>query len=297
MQQDRIYILQIMRKPTARAGFHLDSIFLETFLHTLRFTLRALPVILWLALGLVLVTVFFPLVSIRLRGTLTQAWSRVLMAFCGVRIRVAGTPVLRTPVLWVANHVSWIDIFCLNRVRSTVFVAKRDIRQWPMIGWLVAGAGTIFIERGSRQALRHVGAAIEQRLHQGAAVGLFPEGTTSSGVDVLPFHASLFEAAIRAQPDVQAVALRFYHRGQRSAHAAFTGEQTLVANLWQLLGAGATHVELEFLAPYPAAQCQELGRHGLAVATHEVIRAAVVEHAQNVSTKESTQGLQCGDRT
>jgi len=246
-------------------------------LHTLRFIVRALPVVVWLLLGLVTVTLVFPVLPARARSAVNHRWSRVLMALCGVKIRVLGSPVLRGPVLWVANHVSWIDIFCLNSVRSTAFVAKREIRQWPIIGWLVAGAGTIFIARGSRQALHHVGAQMQQRLRRGEVVGLFPEGTTSAGFDVLPFHASLFEAAIRTRVDIQPVALRFYQHGRRSDVAAFTGDQTLVANMWQLLGATGMCVALEFLASHPAAQCQELKRHGMAVATREAIRAAVTE--------------------
>jgi len=246
----------------------------------LRFTLRVVPVIVWLLLGLLTVTLAFPLLPARWRSSVNRAWSRALMALCGVTVRTLGAPILHEPVLWVANHVSWIDIFCLNRVRSTAFVAKREIRAWPVIGWLVAGAGTIFIERGSRQALRRVGEHMQQRLRRGEAVGLFPEGTTSPGLDVLPFHASLFEAAIRAQVDIQPVALRFYQNGQRSRVAAFVGDQTLVANLWQLLGTSGVLVELEFLPPYPAAQCQELGRHGLAGAAHEAIRAALGDSRQ-----------------
>jgi len=255
-------------------------------LHTLRFTLRVIPVVVWLLLGLLTVTLVFPCVPVRWRGALNQRWSRVLMALCGVKIRILGAPVLRAPVLWVANHVSWIDIFCLNHVRSTAFVAKREIRAWPVIGWLVAGAGTIFIERGSRQALRHVGAQMQQRLRCGEVVGLFPEGTTSAGFDVMPFHASLFEAAIRTQVDMQPVALRFYQHGRRSDVAAFTGDQTLVANMWQLLGATGICVALEFLPPHPAAQCQDMGRHDMAVATQAAIRAVVTDETHNVSTKE-----------
>jgi len=248
----------------------------EPCLHTLRFTLRVVPVVAWLLLGLVTVVLVFPFAPVRWRSALNRSWSRALMALCGVQIRVLGTPVWHTPVLWVANHVSWIDIFCLNRVRSTAFVAKREIRAWPVVGWLVAGAGTIFIERGSRQALRHAGAQMQQRLRRGEVVGLFPEGTTSAGFEVMPFHASLFEAAIRAQVDIQPVALRFYHRGARSDVAAFIGDQTLVANMWQLLGTTGVCVELEFLAPHPAAQCQAVGRHGMAALTQQAIREAVI---------------------
>jgi len=255
---------------------HVRAIQREPCLHTLRFTLRVVPVVAWLLLGLITVVLVFPFAPVRWRSALNRSWSRALMALCGVQIRVLGTPVWHTPVLWVANHVSWIDIFCLNRVRSTAFVAKREIRAWPVIGWLVAGAGTIFIERGSRQALRHVGTQMQQRLRRGEVVGLFPEGTTSAGFEVMPFHASLLEAAIRAQADIQPVALRFYRRGKRSDVAAFTGDQTLVANMWRLLGTTGIRVELEFLAPYPAAQCQTVGRHGMAALTQQAIQEAVM---------------------
>jgi len=258
-------------------------------LHTLRFTLRVIPVIVWLLIGLATVTLIFPVIPARWRSRLNHHWSCVLMALSGVKIHVRGSPVLHAPVLWVANHVSWIDIFCLNRVRSTAFVAKRDIRQWPVIGALVAGAGTIFIDRGSRQALRHVGDAMQQRLRRGEAVGLFPEGTTSSGFDVLPFHASLFEAAIRTHADIQPVALRFYHRGKRSDHAAFIGDQTLVANMWRLFGTTGIRVELEFLPPHPAAQCQELGRHGMATATHGAIRQALLTPLDRAHARDRVQ--------
>jgi len=272
-KKDKMGILQILRAPTSRV-FSTGI-----FLHTLRFTLRVIPVIVWLLLGLLTVTLVFPLAPGRWRSALNHSWSRALMTLCGVNIRVLGTPVLDAPVLWVANHVSWIDIFCLNHVRSTAFVAKREIRAWPVIGWLVAGAGTIFIERGNRQALRHVSEAMQQRLHCGEAVGLFPEGTTSAGFDVMPFHASLFEAAIRVRADIQPVALRFYHRNKRSDIAAFTGDQTLVANMWRLLGTTGVRVDLVFLASQRAAQCQEQGRHGMAVATQRAIRAAVIDSA------------------
>src|SRR3546814_8318273 len=83
-------------------------------------------------------------------------WSRVLMRLCGVAVRIKGEPKRSGPVLWVANHVSWVDIFVLNSIRPTSFVAKSDIRRWPVLGWLVAGAGTVFIERGNRNAIRAV---------------------------------------------------------------------------------------------------------------------------------------------
>lgn len=210
---------------------------------------RLLILTLWVLIGLFCVGILFPFIRPGARANLNRAWSRRLMAFCGIRIRVSGQPLLSGPALWVANHVSWIDIFVLNSVRATAFIAKSEIRKWPLLGWLVAGAGTLFIERGQRHAVQAMAVAVQARFQAGEAVSLFPEGTTSEGDTVLPFHASLFEPARAAGVPVQPVVLRFLHQGRRSALAAFVGEETLVANLWRVLGATGLAVEVEFIDP------------------------------------------------
>ena len=242
----------------------------------LLFLPRFLLVSVWIALSLLSVMVVFPFVSPRVRAWMNQRWSRLLMFICGVRMDVQGDPRLDGPVMWVANHVSWVDIFVLNCVRPTAFVAKSEIRDWPIIGWLVAGAGTVFIERGRRHAVQTVGTQMEARFMHGEAVGLFPEGTTSPGEDVRPFHSSLFEAAIHVGVDIQPVALRFYHRGRRSDYVAFVGEQNLVQNLWRLLGTTGVCVELVFLTVLPGEECRGAGRARVASHAHRLVRHAVV---------------------
>ena len=218
----------------------------------LRFVLRLVLVLPWIAFGLLCVGLIYPLIGPRARAWLNRNWSRCLMAFCGLRVVLKGTPRLRGPVLMVANHVSWIDIFVLNSARATAFVAKSEIRSWPVIGWLVAGAGTLFIERGQRHAVHAMGESMQARFRQGDAVGLFPEGTTTEGMELRPFHASLFEPARAAAVEIQPVALRFLHHGKRSGFAAFVGEETLVMNLWRVLGATGLSVEAVSLPPLPA---------------------------------------------
>ena len=135
--------------------------------------------------------------------------------------------------------------------------------------------GTLFIERGRRHAVRAVGHQMRERFARGEAVGLFPEGTTSTGLDVAPFHTSLFEPAVRAGADIQPVALRFLHKGRRTTRYAFVGDQTLLHNLWNLLTATGTAVELEFGPVTSAAECAELGRVALAARSERMIREAV----------------------
>lgn len=241
----------------------------------LLFPIRLILLVTWVLGGLLTVVTVFPLVSLRTRQWLIRHWSVVLMACCGVKIRCRGEPKREGAVLWVANHVSWIDIFVMDSVRAVSFIAKSDIRKWPLIGWLVAGAGTLFIERGRRHAVRAVGHQMNTRFERGEVVGLFPEGTTSMGLDVAPFHTSLFEPALRAGVDIQPVALLFLHRGERSTRVAFVGEQTLVHNIWNLLTAGGTAVELVFCPVLSAAECAELGRAGVAQRCEQMIRDIV----------------------
>lgn len=245
----------------------------------LLFPFRLLAVVIWVLAGLFTVIAVFPFVSLSLRQCLIKHWSRVLMACCGVKMRRRGEPKLEGPVLWVANHVSWVDIFVLDSVRAVCFIAKSDIRKWPLLGWLVAGAGTLFIERGRRHAVRAVGHQMAARFASGEAVGLFPEGTTSPGLEVAQFHSSLFDPALRAGADIQPVALVFLHQGRRSSRHAFDGEQTLVHNLWLLLTSTSTCVETVFLPVISAGECVQLGRAAVAARAHQQIREVVEAEA------------------
>lgn len=238
------------------------------------FLVRAVFVIVWILLGLLIELLVFPLLNRGRRRRVVNGWSRGLMLVCGVRVRVLGNPVLNGAVLWAANHVSWVDVFVLNQIRTTSFIAKSDIRRWPVIGLLVAWAGTLFIDRRQRQAVRAASGQMQDCFAHGDAVGLFPEGTTTDGLDVLPFHAGLFDAAVQSRAPVQPVALRFLRRGRRAPELAFVGEQTLVANLWFLLGAWGVCVECQFLPPQPVTGQSSRGE--LAHRAHAAIRHALV---------------------
>lgn len=241
----------------------------------LRFAVRALMAVAWIFLGLLTIGFVFPLVGLSRRLWLKKQWSRVLLWISGIDWRVCGEPIRSGPVLFAINHVSWLDIFVLNCARPTTFVAKSEIRSWPLIGWLAAGADTIFIERGFRHAVHRVGLAMQARFLRGQAVGLFPEGTTSEGFDLLPFYANLFEPAIQSGVVVQPVALRFFHRGQRSSHAAFVGEQTLISNIWRVFSEGDVMIEMVFLQPSWNGQAPAPTRAELARQTRQIIRPAL----------------------
>lgn len=239
-----------------------------------RFAWRAVALIVWILAGLLLVG-FFPVLRPGGRRALVLGMSRLLMRICGVAVVRHGRAVQDKAVLYVSNHVSWLDIFVLNSVRSTSFIAKSEIRRWPVVGWLVAGAGTVFIERGQRRAVHTVSRQMQRCFERGDAVGLFPEGTTSTGLDVKNFHASLFEAAITLGVDIQPVALVFEQAGRRTERFAFVGEQSLVGNIWVLLSSRQAQVHCHFLEVMPAQACIEGGRSVTAQQARDRIRAVV----------------------
>ncbi len=231
--------------------------------------------VLWLFVGLLTIGLVYPLTGLQRRLSIKRRWSRRLLRICGIDLHVSGQPPEQGPVLWVVNHVSWLDIFVLNHARSTTFVAKHEIRHWPLIGWLAAGADTIFIEREYRHAVQRVGQAMQARFEQGQAVGLFPEGTTSPGFDVLPFYANLFEPARRAAVPIQAVALIYSHHGKRSDYAAFVGEETLLRNMWRVLGTTGLSIEVVFLNTLAVDSFEVLKRNELASLARQDIQRAL----------------------
>lgn len=241
----------------------------------LRFTVRACLVVPWILIGIAIIAlVYWWIQPVPTRASINRWWSRVLMRISGVAVSVKGEPRMSGPIMWAANHVSWIDIFSICTVRATAFVAKAEIRSWPLIGWIAVGAGTLFIDRAQRHVVHDMSTAIQKCFDRGEAVGLFPEGTTTEGFELRPFHASLFEPAREAGVDIQPVALRFFVQGERSGMPAFVGEETLLANLWRVLGAKGVSVEIVFLPVVPT-RPDENGHAPTRLALSHAARAAI----------------------
>jgi 1-acyl-sn-glycerol-3-phosphate acyltransferase len=178
-------------------------------------------------------------------------WSRVLMRIFGLRSVRIGTP-LPDPVLFVANHTSWIDIELLHSQRAACFVAKAEIARWPLVGWMAATGGTIFHRRGSNHSLAAVMQAMVERLRGGRSVAVFPEGGTGHNGVLKVFHARIFQAALDAQVPVQPVALRFARDGKRVVDAGFREGESFMGNLLRMLGEAPLDAEVHFLTPVPA---------------------------------------------
>jgi len=190
--------------------------------------------------------------DVRLRNRHMQPWSASLLDILDVGLDVHGElPDDDAPVFIAANHVSWLDIWVINAVCPTLFVAKSEIRGWPVFGWLAARVGTLFIERARRVDTRKVNDRIVARLAiAGERIAVFPEGTTTDGSVVRPFHASLFLPAVGAGARVFPVAIRYLDAaGVRSDVPAYVDDMSLLQSMWRIAGAQGLRAELHFLAP------------------------------------------------
>ncbi|APG03632.1 1-acyl-sn-glycerol-3-phosphate acyltransferase [Luteibacter rhizovicinus DSM 16549] len=200
-----------------------------------------------------------------------RLWSVLLLRIFGFRSRRFGTP-LADPVLFVANHTSWLDITVVHSQRAACFVAKAEIAGWPLVGWMAARGGTIFHRRGSNHSLASVMAVMVERLRAGRAVAVFPEGGTGHNGVLRIFHARIFQAALDAEVPVQPVALRFARQGRRVIDAGFRENETFMGNVIRLLGEAPLDVEVHFLEPVPVSAD---GRRRMAEASRERIALAL----------------------
>lgn len=165
------------------------------------------------------------------RGRLSLLWYRAACRLLGLRVRVLGQP-LGWGVL-AANHISWLDIIALGSRQPLNFVAKSEVADWPVLGYLARQSGTLFIRRGDAAANRPMAQAMAERLGQGETVVLFPEGTTTRGDRVLRFHARLFQPAMAASAPVQPVAIEY--RGAAAPHIPFVDDDDFLPHLLRLL--------------------------------------------------------------
>lgn len=239
----------------------------------IKLAFRLARVFLHLLTGLGACALVFPWASDRRRNGIVQGWSRRLVEICGVSVAQVGGASALDHAMIVSNHVSWLDIFVINALHPCRFVAKSEIREWPVLGWLAEKGGTVFLARGNRRELRHIFKGMVSALQAGERVAFFPEGTTSGQGTVLPFHANLFEAAVDAAVMVQPYALRYVDAaGAPHPSIDYTGDTTFTQSMIAVLSGAPVQAQLACLAPINAAKAH---RREVAQAAHDAIAVAL----------------------
>jgi 1-acyl-sn-glycerol-3-phosphate acyltransferase len=180
----------------------------------------------------------------------------------GLEVTAVGQPVKDQPVLFIVNHVSWLDIPVLSKLLKVSFVAKKEVASWPGFGHLAKLQRSIFIDRTRRSQTSHHNRALERRLAEGDSLILFPEGTSSDGRRVLPFKTALFGVAEQAQAAahklgkaelvIQPVTIRYtgiggmpLARAQRPL-LGWYGDMAMAPHFWQAVGLGHISVDVVF---------------------------------------------------
>ncbi|MGH6624346.1 MAG: lysophospholipid acyltransferase family protein [Burkholderiaceae bacterium] len=254
--------------------------------------LRAAALLVHVVVGLALVILAFPFLRQATRNRIIHIWSRGVVRLFGARLIVTGMPMsdaMRVTGiepgsrgrLVLANHVSWIDVFAINAATPCRFVAKDEIGRWPVLGALVTRSGTLYIERGRRHAVAAMNHTVRDRLLAGESVAVFPEGTTTDGRQLLPFHSNLVAPAIAAAAPVWPIAIVYREGDRRSDAAAFIGEMTLVTSMIRILVAREMSIEIAVLAPIDASQYSN--RHAVARSARDAIAAYLgVDEAEAV---------------
>ena len=211
---------------------------------------RLVRVIGWALHGWWRVRHTFPRLDAQAQAREVEQWARHMLGIMGIDVRIEGTPA-PGPVLMAANHISWLDILVMHAACHCRFVAKSEIRHWPLVGALTTAGQSLYIERGSNRDAMRVVHRMRDALLTGDVLGVFPEGSTGTGEVLLPFHGNLLQAAISADVPVQPVALRFIDpvRDAPSFAPCYVADDTLVGSIWRTLRAPALQAHVRYGEP------------------------------------------------
>ena len=204
------------------------------------------------AAALAILRLVFPRASSERKRALVGWWAGKLLRIVGVTARIEGDPPAQgeAGAVIAANHVSWLDIFALQAVRPTRFVAKSEVRDWPIAGWIAERAGTLFIRRSQKRDISRINDMVRGALEGGDCVGIFPEGMTTEGDELLKFHSSLFDAAVSHHARVHPCAIRYEHEdGSLCRAMAYVGELSFMQSLGLVIRQRRVVVRVRFAPP------------------------------------------------
>ncbi|MCB5186563.1 1-acyl-sn-glycerol-3-phosphate acyltransferase [Methylobacillus caricis] len=219
-----------------------------------------------------------PRVTYLRRDRIIRRWSGQFLNILNIRVIIKGhAPDEQVRgTMFVANHISWIDIHALNSIHTVRFIAKSDIRSWPVFGWLMAQANTLFIERDKRQEANRMVSVATASLQAGDCLCYFPEGTTTDGNELRPFKGSLMQAAIDAGTDIRPFSIRYPNAdGSANIAMAYHNDTTMWQSLRMILSQRHPVAELDFAMPIASSGHE---RRGLCLMARQSIAARLDLH-------------------
>lgn len=227
--------------------------------------------------GIIIMATVFPLADNALKPRLIRWWCSRLVAAFNIKVITMGhVPQQNTKMsntMFVANHVSSIDILALNSITPLRFIAKSEIKHWPVLGYLAGKANTLFTDRTKKQDAQRTIEMAHQSLQSGDNLCFFPEGTTTDGTEIKPFKTSLIQSAILAKSTVWPVAIRYpMTDGSINTQVAYAGETTMVESIRLVLKQKQPVVALHFLPPIAHEAYLSMDRRELTLHVEGLIR-------------------------
>jgi len=228
---------------------------------------------LWKFCALCVISLFFSLIALfgraalffspaRKNGFLGNAshwWTRSAAAVLGLSVvrDVLGEELSRENFLLVANHQSYLDMVVIGCAFAAIFVAKKDVKQWPILGGFVSLGGTLFVDRDAFRGTVESVKEIEEALVQGVNVQIFPEGTSTNGDQVLPFKSSLFNAAVHANAKILPITIAYLEIDEapfsplNRDSVCWYGSMNFAEHFWKLLAHRSIVASLTVHPPIP----------------------------------------------
>lgn len=205
---------------------------------------------------------------------LIRKWARQACHILAVQIESNGvvSPVKGT--LFVANHISWIDIIALYTELDIKFIAKDAVKSWPLIGRLATSTGNLFIERNRHFAMNAVINNIRSELDNNNSIMVFPEGTTTDGWNVKRFYTGLFSSVTNTDTVVQTIALYYKRDGGIDEHAPYIGEDNFITHLFRIASLEKTCLHINFGVPFLPGS---MDRHELAALAYSSVVGMLTE--------------------
>lgn len=218
----------------------------------------------------ILQSIVYPYLQRKMQQRMMKRWAAGVLKILNIELHCTGDlPTCELPrVLFAANHVSWLDICLIMAACPTQFVAKSEIRKWPIIGFLCVRVDTLFIEKAKRSDTRRLNQEIGNTMIDGKRVCVFPEGTTSDGEKIYHFHASLFQSAVNTNAVLVPVAIRYLDALGNLCKDASYADVSLVISLQKILSQPRIEAILAF---NEAIYCEGINRRELARLSEQAI--------------------------
>ena len=224
-------------------------------MQVINITIRLILIIIITALSFFIALITLYILPYNYRAYIVKLWAIGLLKASGAKVVIEGEKLdgyVHANHMVIANHISWLDIPILYSQYFVNFVGRAETKKWPLLGLVIRMGGTIFINRKRKKELISVNQIVAKKLNNGACVGLFPEGKTSTGRTVLKFKAPILEAAIIGNSTILPIVLEFYRKNGKVAYSvSYAGKVTLWQTVTRSLYLNGFIVKIKFLPPVP----------------------------------------------